>query len=38
MFIGEEDNEEYKTNQNMIGIQYLFREYVVKVWKGVNFE
>ena len=35
-FDGEEE-EEYKTNQYMIGMRYLFRGYVVKSQKSVNF-
>ena len=34
----EDNNEdEYKTNQVMIGMAKLFRRHIVKVWKGINF-
>ena len=37
IFMEGGDEEEYETNQHMVGITNLFREYLVKVWKGVNF-
>ena len=32
-----EEEEEYETNQHLVGMQELFRGYVVVVWKGTNF-
>ena len=32
------DEEEYETNQHMVGMTNLLRGYSVKVWKGVNFQ
>ena len=37
IFMEGVDKEEYETNQYMVGMTNLFREYSVKVWKGVNF-
>jgi len=36
-FMEENDEDDYETNQNMVGMTSLFRGHVVKVWKGVNF-
>ena len=36
-YFENEDEEEYKTNKAMIGIAELFKGYIVKVWKGINF-
>ena len=36
-YLDDKEEEEYKTNQVIIGMQQLFRGYVIKVWKGVNF-
>ena len=32
-----EENEEYETNQYLIGMKALFLGCVVKAWKGVDF-
>jgi len=32
------NGDEYKTNQTGIGIKQLFRDYIIKVWKGINFQ
>ena len=32
------DEEKQERNQYMVGMTNLFREYSVKVWKGVNFQ
>ena len=32
----EEDEDEYETNQWLIGMKELFRGYIVKVWFGIN--
>ena len=32
------DEEECETNQHMVGMTNLLRGYLVKVWKGVNFQ
>ena len=37
VYLDKEDEENYTTNQHMIGMHQLFRGYMVKVWKGVNF-
>jgi len=37
IFLEGGDTEDYETNQQMVGMTYLFRGYVIKVWKGVNF-
>ena len=31
------DDEEYSTNQHMVGMRHHFRGFIVKTWKGVNF-
>ena len=36
-YIENNESEEYEVNQGMLGMQELFREYAVKVWKGVDF-
>ena len=36
-YFDNEEDEEYETNQLMIGIQELSQGYIVKVSKGVNF-
>jgi len=36
-FLEDDDENEYETNQPMIGMKELFRGHVVKVWKGVDF-
>ena len=33
----DRDEEEYTTNQHVVGMRYLFRCFIVKTWKGVNF-
>ena len=37
IFMEGGDEEEYKTNEYMVGMTNLFRGYSVKVRKGVNF-
>ena len=37
IFIEGGNEEEYETNQHMVGMINLFRGFTVKVWKGVNF-
>ena len=36
-FIEDDNDNEYETNQYMVGMANLFRGYTVKVWKGVKF-
>ena len=36
IYFNDEDEEEYTTNQHMVGMKYLFRGFIVKTWKGVN--
>ena len=36
-YLENKEIEECKTNQNLIGMQELFRGCIVKAWKGVNF-
>ena len=36
-YLKNEEEEEFETNQRLVGMQQLFRGYVVKVWKGSNF-
>ena len=38
IFLEGRDTEEYKTKQHIVGISNLFREYAVKVQKGINFQ
>ena len=35
-YIENEEEEEYETNQQHVGMKELFRGYVVKDWKGTN--
>ena len=35
-FVRDDENGEYKTNQQHVGMKDLFRGYVVKYWKGVE--
>ena len=37
VYLRKGDEEEYATNQHLIGMHYLFRGYPVKDWKGLNF-
>jgi len=37
VYLDKEDEENYTTSQHMVGMDQLFRGYVVKVWKGANF-
>ena len=37
IYLENGEEEEYTTNQQMIGMRYLFRGFIVKTWKGVNF-
>ena len=37
IYLEDGDKNKYVTNQHMIGIRFLFRRYIVKAWKGVNF-
>ena len=37
IFMEGDDKEEYETNQHMVGMTNLLREYSVKVQKGVSF-
>ena len=34
---GNEDNDEYETNQYFVGIKYLFRRFAIKNWYGTDF-
>ena len=36
-YLENKEEEEFKTNQGLVGMQQLFCRYVVKVWKGSNF-
>ena len=36
-YLESDDSDEYETNQGIIGIQYIFRGYIVKAWTGSNF-
>ena len=36
IYFDDEDEEEYTTNQHMVGMKYLFRGFIVKTWKGAN--
>ena len=36
-YFDSKEEEEYETNQYIIGMRYLFRGYAVKSWKGINF-
>ena len=36
-YLENEENEEYETNQYLIGMKKLFRGHAVKSWKGVDF-
>ena len=36
-YLEDEEDEDYETNQVLIGMQHLFRRYVIKAWKGSNF-
>ena len=36
-FIRNDDEREYCTNQQYIGMKELFRGYIVQVWQGVEF-
>jgi len=38
IFMEGGSEEEYETNQHMVGMANLFRGYPVKVWTGVNFQ
>ena len=35
-YIENKEEEEYKTNQQYVGMQELFRGYVAVVWEGTN--
>jgi len=37
-YLEKEQEEEYETNQAIIGMQHLFRGYAIKAWTGVNFD
>ena len=37
MYLENGDEEEYATNQLVVGMSYFFRGFITKVWKGVNF-
>ena len=36
-YLEEDESEEYETNQELLGIQNVFRGYITKVWTGANF-
>ena len=36
-YLEDDSDDEYKTNQEILGMKNIFRGYVVKVWKGTNF-
>ena len=36
-YLEKEEIEEHETNQNLTGTHELFRGFIVKAWKGVNF-
>ena len=35
-YLENEEEKEYKTNQHLVGMQELFRGYVVVVWEGTE--
>ena len=37
-YVENEEKEEYKMNQQYLGIQNLFRGYIVTDWKRTNFK
>ena len=37
VYLDKGDEEEYITNQHLIGMKFLFRGFSIKVWKGTNF-
>ena len=37
IYLEDGDKDKYITNQYMIRMRLLFRGYIVKAWKGVNF-
>ena len=37
VYLEKEDEDEYVTDQRMVGMSSLFRDFATKVWKGVNF-
>ena len=37
-YLEDDCDNEYETNQGMLGMKNIFRGYVIKVWKGTNFE
>ena len=36
-YMEDDDENDYETNQQMVGMRSVFRGHVVKVWKGINF-
>ena len=36
-YFDNEEDEDYEMNQAIIGIKDLFREYIIKAWKGIDF-
>ena len=36
VYLEKWEDDEYITNQHIIGMRYLFRGFLIKVWKGVN--
>ena len=36
-YLENDDSEKYEINQEMIEMQDLFRGFIIKVWKGIDF-
>ena len=36
IYLDKDDEEDYETNQHLIGMSNLFRGFIIKVWKDVN--